>query len=455
MTEPRPRPKRWQRFLPKGLFARAFLILIAPVVILQIVVTLVFIQRHLDGVTRQMSETVAMELRSFAAIVESQPDIASIERTLVGLSDGIGYPLSFAEDDYIDPQIRRPFYRIAARALIETMQSSIEQPISVDTERVRKAIDVKIQLTNGVLTAQPPERRMMSANPHFLLVWMAAVSVFLLVIASLFLRNQVRPIKQLAAAAEAFGKGQPAPSFKPAGAEEVRRAASAFLTMRNRIERQIAQRTLMLSGVSHDLRTPLTRMRLALAMMDDDPDAALLRRDVDEMERMVDGFLAFARGQEAEEVTPTDLRAVLEDVIESERRLGHEIISALPDPAASRSEADETTLSLRRDAVHRCLRNLIENAAKYGGGKVWVTLDAEPRRVTITIEDDGPGVPEAQREDIVRPFFRGDAARNQDSGGGSGLGFSIAMDVMRAHGGDMVLSESAHGGLLVRVHFPR
>ncbi len=453
MTDPRATPKRWQRFLPKGLFGRAFLILIAPVVILQIVITLVFIQRHLDGVTRQMSETVAMELRSFAAVVERQPDVADVERVLAELSDSIGYPLSFAEDDYIDPQIRRPFYRIAARALIETLQSLIKHPISVDTERVPKAIDVKIQLSKGVLTAQPPERRMMSANPHFLLVWMAAVSVFLLVIASLFLRNQVRPIKQLAVAAEAFGKGQPAPSFKPAGAEEVRRAASAFLTMRSRIERQIAQRTLMLSGVSHDLRTPLTRMRLALAMMDDDPDAALLSRDVDEMERMVDGFLAFARGQEAEEVTPTDLRAVLDDVIEGERRLGHEIISALPDPLSP--EGPDTTLSLRRDAVHRCLRNLIENAVKYGGGKVWVTLDAEPRRVTITIEDDGPGVPEALREDIVKPFFRGDAARNQDSGGGSGLGFSIAMDVMRAHGGDMVLSDSAHGGLQVRVHFPR
>jgi len=441
------RVRRWGRWLPKGLFGRALLILLVPVLLIQITVTLVFIERHLDGVTRQMSATIARELRSFASVVEAQTTPAAIDRTLGELSEGIGYALAYTPGDFIDPQARRPFYRIADRAIIETLQRDTGHPVSVDTGRSRKTVHVTIQLAEGVLHTALPKRRLTARSPHFLLVWMGVVSVFLIIVAMLFLRNQVRPIRQLVAAAEAFGKGQPAPPFKPAGAEEVRRAALAFITMRLRIERQIAQRTLMLSGVSHDLRTPLTRMRLSLAMLDDEEEAARLTRDVDEMERMVEGFLAFARGDSGETSEPVDLRAILEQIVADEQARGRTVHLDAP--------GDDATLPLRPDAVRRGLRNVIENAGKYGGGTVRVTLRVEARRMSVLTEDDGPGVPPDLREEILRPFMRGDAARNQDTGGGTGLGLSIALDVARAHGGDLILSESALGGLAVLVTFPR
>lgn len=438
----------WQRYLPKGLFGRALLILIVPVFLIQITVALVFIERHLDGVTRQMSETIARELRSFASVVEAQSDPAETGRMVTELSSGIGYEIDFVQQDFIDPQERRPFYLIADRAIIETLQSKTGYPISVDTQRENKVVHAAIQLSNGVLRAALPKNRLTTRNPHFLLVWMMAVSVFLIVVATLFLRNQVRPIRQLAEAAEAFGKGRTAPVFKPSGAEEVRRAALAFTIMRARIERQIAQRTLMLSGVSHDLRTPLTRMRLSLAMMDEQEDVTRLTHDVAEMERMVDGFLAFARGESIETPEPLDLRMMLEGIVEDERAKEREVKFESPVGGA-------TTLALRPDAVRRCLRNVIENAGKYGAGRIWVTLKAEARQVTVVVEDDGDGVAPEMHEEILRPFVRGDVARNQDKGGGSGLGLSIALDVTRAHGGNLILSESAHGGLAVTVNFPR
>ena len=436
-----------QRYLPKGLFGRALLILIVPVILIQITVALVFIERHLDGVTRQMSEAIARELRSFASVVEAQSDPADIERMVTELSSGIGYDIEFLPNDFIDPQERRPFYLIADRAIIETLQSETGYPISVNTRRGDKIAHATLQLSAGVLRVALPKNRLTTRNPHFLLVWMMAVSVFLIVVATLFLRNQVRPIRQLATAAEAFGKGQAAPVFKPSGAEEVRRAALAFTTMRARIERQIAQRTLMLSGVSHDLRTPLTRMRLSLAMMEDEEEGARLTRDVAEMERMVDGFLAFARGESGETPEPVDLHMVLETIVADERALGRAVTFESPE--------GDATLALRPDAVRRCLRNVVENAGKYGGGEIWVTLKAEARRVTVVVEDNGPGIAPEMREEVLRPFVRGDVARNQDKGGGSGLGLSIALDIARAHGGDLTLSRSEHRGLAVTVSFPR
>lgn len=440
------------RWLPRGLFGRALLILLIPVILIQITVTLVFLERHLDGVTRQMSATIARELRSFASVVEAQTDRDTVARTVSELSTGIGYPLSFEADAFIPPQPERPFYRIVDRAIVATLREDTGYPVSIDTAREHRKVHVAIQVSGGVVRAIIPERRLTTRNPHFLLVWMGAVSIFLIVVAIAFLRNQVRPISQLVRAAEAFGKGQPAPAdFRPSGAEEVRRASHAFLTMRSRIERQIAQRTLMLSGVSHDLRTPLTRMRLSLAMLDDEEEAARLLRDVDEMERMVEGFLDFARGETGEVPEPVDLRALLEEIVADERRHGRTVRLALP----PEGEDEGAILTLRPDGVRRCLRNVIENAGKYGGGGVWVTLRAEARRVSIVVEDDGPGVPAERREEMLRPFVRGDAARNQDRGGGTGLGLSIARDAARVHGGDLILGDSDRGGLAVTVSFPR
>ena len=440
---------RYKRFLPRSLFGRAVMILIVPIAILQVIVALVFIERHWNGVTRQLATEFASEINFVAGLVESETDPLKREALLSEAGETLGYKIWIEPDGVLAPGIRRPAYGIIPRVLTETLQSKIERPLRVDTIALDKLVDLQMQLKSGVLHATPRENRMIASKPHLLLVWMVSAAVVLLVVAVIFLRNQVKPIRQLADAAEAFGKGQPAPPFKLRGAEEIRRASGAFHQMRGRIERQINQRTMMLSGVSHDLRTPLTRMRLALEMSGDDPEAAALKSDVDEMERMVDGFLAFARGEEGEKTTRIDLLEVVESIVETESAGGADIrlCTVLMD--------EDFHALLRPDAIRRCIQNLVGNALKYGDA-VEVTLEASEYRFSVIVEDDGPGIPDDQREEVFKPFHRLDPARNMDAGGGSGLGLSIALDAARAHGGDIELGRSSElGGLKATLFLPR
>lgn len=438
----------YKRFLPRSLFGRAVMILIVPIAILQVIVALVFIERHWNGVTRQMAKEFASEINFVAALVEQETDPLKREALLSEAGESLGYKIWIEPDGVLAPGIRRPAYGIIPKVLTETLRDNIERPLRVDTIALAKRVDLQMQLKSGVLHATPRENRMIAAKPHLLLVWMVSAAIVLLVVAVIFLRNQVRPIRQLADAAEAFGKGQPAPPFKLKGAEEIRRASGAFQQMRGRIERQISQRTMMLSGVSHDLRTPLTRMRLALEMAGEDPEAVALKSDVDEMERMVDGFLAFARGEEGEQTVEVDLLEVVDAIVETESGAGRDIrlCTVLID--------QDFRALLRPDAIRRCIQNLVGNALKYGNS-VEVTLEASEQRLSVIVEDDGPGIPENLREEAFKPFQRLDPARNMDSGGGSGLGLSIALDAARAHGGDIVLGASTLGGLKATLLLPR
>jgi two-component system osmolarity sensor histidine kinase EnvZ len=275
-------------------------------------------------------------------------------------------------------------------------------------------------------------------------MWMIGSSLVLLAVATIFLRNQVKSLRRLAAAADGFGKGRPVPLFKVEGAAEIRQAALAFITMRDRIQRQIRQRTQMLAGVSHDLRTPLTRMKLALEILGDDPAVAELRSDVVEMERMVHGYLDFARGEGTEEPVETDLSLLLEDIAVAMRREG------IPLSVAAESEC---VMPVRPNALRRCLGNLISNARRYGN-HVWLGVVAVADGVDIVVDDDGPGIPEAERDRVFRAFVRLDASRNPSTGG-VGLGLTIARDVARSHGGDVKLETSPQGGLRARVHLPK
>ena len=439
---------RYKKFLPRSLFGRSLMILILPVAILQIVVALVFIERHWTGVTRQLATEFASEINLVAAMVEKETDLLEREALLTEAAEKLGYPIWIDPEGVLAPGIRRPAYGIIPRVLTETLQSSIDRPVRVDTIALDKLVDLQMQLKKGVLHATPRESRMIASKPHLLLVWMVAAALVLILVAVIFLRNQVRPIRQLADAAEAFGKGQPALPFKPGGAEEIRRAAGAFHQMRSRIERQISQRTMMLSGVSHDLRTPLTRMRLALELADDDPEAAALKGDVEEMERMIDGFLAFARGEEGETPVEVDLLEIADGLVESRRESGADVTLSVAETE------DDFKALLRPDAIRRCIENLIGNSVKYGS-KVTVTVEATRQRLTVIVEDDGPGIAPEFYEDAFRPFNRLDPARNMDGGGGSGLGLSIALDAARAHGGDILLGSSQMGGLKASLFVPR
>jgi len=275
-------------------------------------------------------------------------------------------------------------------------------------------------------------------------LWMVGSSLVLLAIATVFLRNQVKSLRRLAAAAEEFGKGRPVSFTKPEGALEVRQAGAAFLRMRERIDRQIRQRTEMLAGVSHDLRTPLTRMKLALALIGEDSAVAELKSDVSEMERLVNVYLDFARGEGTETIVETDIASLIEDVAAAAERQG---------PVLTLARIDELVLPVRPNALRRCLSNLIANARHYGH-HVWVGVLSVEDGIDILIDDDGPGIPAAERERVFHPFVRLDTSRNPSTGG-VGLGLTIARDVARSHGGDVRLETSPQGGLRARVHLPR
>jgi len=289
-----------------------------------------------------------------------------------------------------------------------------------------------------------PRERLFTPTTYIFIMWMVGSSLVLFAIASVFLRNQIKSLKRLAAAADAFGKGREVPNFRLEGATEVRQVGMAFLKMRERIQRSITQRTEMLAGVSHDLRTPLTRMRLALELQPSGPTAAELKDDLAAMERMVQGYIDFARGEGSEEAHATDLSALIQDAVAALGRDGAPVLLALP---------EECVMPLRPDAMSRCVGNLIANARRYGK-HVWVTAIEGNKTVEVLVDDDGPGLPPEQRENVFRPFFRLDPARNPATGG-TGLGLAIARDVARAHGGDIVLEESPQGGLRARLKLPK
>jgi two-component system osmolarity sensor histidine kinase EnvZ len=312
---------------------------------------------------------------------------------------------------------------------------------AIDLRDLRN-VNLTVDTRHGLLLIRFDRRQVSASNPHQLLVLMAATSLLMTVIAIIFLRNQLRPIRRLAIAAEAFGRGRMEP-YRPTGATEVRIAGNAFLDMRNRIERQIEQRTLLLSGVSHDLRTPLTRLRLGLSMIDDEEAPALIR-DADEMQRMLDAFLEFARGT-AESDPPEAIDPVLfvQEIVADYRRMGQKVSLA--------GVSGDGTALINRIAIRRALDNLIGNALRYGS-RAELSVTTLDRAVRFTVEDDGPGIPRERRDEALRPFTRLDAARNQNRGGSVGLGLSITADIVRSHGGALRLGESERlGGLKAEI----
>jgi two-component system osmolarity sensor histidine kinase EnvZ len=439
----------FKRYLPRSLFGRALLIVVLPVVLLQAVMAVAFVRRHYDGVSSQMAEAVARELSYALSVVDEAPSGAEATARLEDIARILGFTLELIEGARVPSEEIRLFYDVSGGAVAETFKAQIRRPMAMDLVSFDNQIEARIQTDRGVLRALIERRRMIASNPHQLLVMTAVASVALLAVAVLFLRNQVRPIRELAQAADAFGKGRAAP-FQPHGAEEVRRAGAAFLNMRARIERQMESRTRMLSGVSHDLRTPLTRMKLAVAMMEDSPEAEELAHDLREMERMVDAFLAFARGEAGEAAAPADPVALAEEVCGEARRLG-----AQAQVTAAVETPDAPTAPMRKGAVKRALQNLVENARAHGG-RIEIGVRLRRGAVEFLVDDDGPGIPEHQRQAALKPFVRLDGARNQDRGGGVGLGLSIAAEVARAHGGGLTLEDSpALGGLRARLRLPR
>lgn len=425
-----------QRIFPRGLYWRAALILIVPIVAIQLVVSTAFIQRHYEGVTRQMTNGVAIDLAFLLSAIEAA---GSAEAAMAGvgpLARELEVSLTIPAGPDAPLADRTGFIDLSGRVMVETLHERLPGLVAADVSDEERVVNLRFETAVGPVQAQLTRKRMAATNPHQLLVLMIFTSLLMTGVAFVFLRNQLKPITRLAEAAEDFGKGRTVP-YRPRGALEVRAAGRAFLDMRARIERQIEQRTLMLSGVSHDLRTPLTRLRLGLAMLPDDPEVAALQADVQQMERMVDEFLAFVRGDAMEGSVPTDAVALVRGIVE---RSGPKVVLA---GVEGRAEP----VPMRPQAVTRAVENLITNARRFGD-RVELRLDFQDRSLRIRVEDDGPGIPEAQRDEAMRPFTRLDASRDPNDGGGVGLGLSIASDIALSHGGALRLGKSDRlGGL--------
>ncbi len=440
----RIRPARFiKRFLPRTLFGRSLLIIVAPLILVQIITTYAFFQSNWDLVIRRLSSGLAGDVALAIDIARQVWDPEERDRLFRFAQKRTGLRLRFAPEEILPNTAPKSVNDLLDKPLRKALAEHLERPFQVDWNAVPREVHIRVQLPDGVMHAAASRERLYNSRTLVFILWMVGSSLVLFAVATLFMRNQVRPVRRLAQAADSFGKGRDVSDFKPEGATEVRQAAAAFIVMRDRIRRQVAQRTEMLAGVSHDLCTPLTRMKLQLAMLGDDAEVTDLKADVAEMEEMIDGYLAFARGEGEEEAVETELMDTMSGVVDRARRNGARIELQSDGPI---------TLPLRPHAFERCLGNLIANAARYGG-HVWLRTATHGDSVQITVDDDGPGIPEALRTEVFKPFYRIDPSRNPESGG-VGLGLTIARDVIHRHGGEITLEESPHGGLRVRLSLP-
>jgi two-component system, OmpR family, osmolarity sensor histidine kinase EnvZ len=435
-----------KRILPRGLFGRSLIIIVAPMVVLQGVVTYAFFVRHYAIVTRHMAEGAAADVGYLIALKQSQAAGQQPNALLNMAARSLGYQITFLPGQ----RWRGPYHSYTAvftNAMNAVFASQFGETYPFTSHQVGRFIDLEVQLQDGLLRVMIPKDRLIASNADIFVLWMVGSSLVLIAVAILFLRNQVKPIERLAHAAEAFGKGQAVPGFKAYGSTEVRMAAQAFLTMRERIERYLQQRTDMLAGVSHDLKTPLTRLKLQLAMMGDGIDITALKEDVAEMEHMLDEYLDFARGEGGEAAEAADVSELVKEaaVAALKARGGMKDRLAIAVPAG-------VMLAIKRNALKRCATNIIDNALKHGS-HVGVGLARRERYVEIFVDDDGPGIPPERREEAFRPFHRLDEGRNLQAGG-VGLGLAIARDIARAHGGDLILGQSGMGGLRAAIRLP-
>ncbi|HEX7005630.1 MAG TPA: ATP-binding protein [Alphaproteobacteria bacterium] len=432
-----------KRILPRSLLGRSLMIIVTPLIIVQLITTWVFYDRHWDSVTRWLANSLAGEIAIVIHHLRDFPEADNRAWALEAAQLNMGLAISLKPGALLPEDRETRGGGLADRLLARALDDMVRRPYVIDSESNDRFVEVLIQLPEGVLLVEVPRKRLSSPTTLLFVMWTAGSALVLFVVATIFMRNQVKPIRRLASAAESFGKGRDVPDFRPTGATEVRQAAAAFARMRDRIQRQIKQRTEMLAGVSHDLRTPLTRMKLQLALMPDTPEIRGLRSDVSEMEKMVDEYLAFARGEGTERPTVTSISALLEEVVQDASRNGTQVTLATD---------GDLIVPVRPNAFKRCVTNIVSNAVHYGS-QVSVHAARNGNTIEITVDDNGPGIPPDKRDDVFRPFRRLDSSRNPETGG-VGLGLTIARDILRGHGGDIRLESAPLGGLRARLSLP-
>ncbi|MCB1537567.1 MAG: ATP-binding protein [Rhodospirillales bacterium] len=441
------RIRRLRDVMPRGLFGRTVLIILLPVLIAQALSTYIFFDRHWTRMTERLAYAVAGEIAAVSDQIEGSPrDHGTIEILKGLMAKHLDELVTFARGEK-DPNLLTDAGTGPGLGdtLARALAAQVRRPFSVDVDMDHKNIDVVVQLKDGLLHVSMPQRRMYDSSGYIFVLWLNGLALIFFMIAIVFMRNQIRPIRRLAIAAERFGKGAHVQSFRPSGAREVRRATEAFFSMKDRITRAVQQRTAMLAGVSHDLRTPLTRMKLQLEMMPPSPDSDALRADIQDMEAMVEGYLAFMRGEGDEDARPADLVPLLERICANARRQGF---------AATLDAPQVLTLEIRAGALERALANIVDNARKYAhAAHMTLGADEDSGWVRLVIDDDGPGIPPERYDDVFKPFYRIESSRSQKTGG-LGLGMAIAQDIILGHGGRIQLDRAPTGGLRVIIHLP-
>ena len=430
-----------ERHLPSGLFQRALIILVAPMVLLQFIMTGLILERQWDNVTRALARSVSRDIGLlidlYGASDKSEAALARVEDVA---GKRLGLKIEIQKNAELPPPVPAPFFSAVDRRLANSLSRDTGKPHWIDSAGITGLVDIRVEVEKGLIfRVLAPESSVFAANSQVLLMWMLASSLLLMGIAIIFLRNQVRPIVDLARAAHSFGTGRDAGHFRPRGADEVRMAGEAFVDMRDRIARQVEQRTAMLAGVSHDLRTILTRFKLELAFLGDGPKVRALKEDVDEMQRMLEVYMAFVKGDGGEAAEAIDIAALLAAVAQKQGGIEVNVPAAL-------------TARVKPNAFRRLLANLVSNAVRHAQS-VAITAAISGHTLIVLIDDDGPGIPADKRAEAFRPFVRLDDARNLDETG-TGLGLAIALDIARAHGGDLRLEDSPKGGLRAVVQIP-
>jgi len=438
-----------QRLLPRTLFGRSLMIIATPILLMQLIVSFIFFDRHWDSMSARLVYGLAGEVSMLTTQLKEAESETAREDIIAAAARSldIDIHITAADEEALarKPAVFEKLYWFSIdKKLQESLTRRMTDPFVMTSSEMEKKFNILVRLNEGEMaTFICPMRRLTSSTTYIFILWLIGSAVVLFGIAIVFMRNQIRPIRRLAVAAEKLGKGQDVPDFKPVGASEVRQASRAFLEMKERLKRQIEQRTAMLAGVSHDLRTPLTRMKLQLAMAPQDPETENLRQDIAEMERMLEGYLTFAKGEGTEAIEMTDLRDMLDRIIAKARRQNGDIEDNL---------APRMMIRLRPMAVERAISNVISNACKYAP-KVWVNAYEQSDMMVVTVDDNGPGIAEDLRETVFRPFYRIEKSRNKATGG-LGLGLAIARDVIHAHGGEIFMENSNRGGLRVVIRLP-
>ncbi len=444
----------WQRFkqalaniAPKGLYGRTLLIIVLPLLLLQIVMVIVFMERHWNQTTRLLSASTVKNIATIIKVHNTIEGYQNQEKLISLARESMGLSILFLPKSPLPNTHPKSFFKVLNQSLSEEIKEQIHLPFWLDTVGNSEHVEIRFSLTDSTLQVFVLRSQTVISNAHIFFVWMFGTSLFLLTLALLFLRNQIRPILALSQAAEAFGKGQLSPNVEltPKGATEIKDASVAFIRMRDRIERHVDQRTTLLAGVSHDLRTILTRMKLELALAEDREKTQYLRGDIDEMFHMLEDYMAFAKGVDTEGTKNINIRALLEKIRQDTKRMGKYIDLDMRDGVP-------VIVKIRPNAMKRAITNLVTNAIRMAD-KIILSAYIHQDQLYIIIDDDGPGIPEKDRENVFHPFHRLDQARNQNEGN-SGLGLAISCDIAHTHGGNITLLDSPLGGLRAQIKIP-